>query len=192
MARMIEQLLDLTRTRHGGGIPIDPRPVDLAEVARRIVDELEIAYPEHTLNLTVDARAQTIGEWDPDRLAQVVSNLVGNAIHHGRVDHPIEVCIGDDGNAVTLVVHNMGEPIPAHYLPVIFDPFQGTKGARRKGLGLGLFITKQILLAHGGQIDVESNPTRGTTFTVRLPRTQKPTPTEIVGSPSDKKLPASA
>jgi signal transduction histidine kinase len=167
MTRMIHQLLDLTRTR-SGGIPVQPRPVDLAELAHRVVDELEIAHPEQRMALAVETAA-TGGEWDADRLAQVISNLVGNAIDHGRGE-PIEVRIGDDGARATLSVHNQGEPIPAALLPAIFEPFRRGDHARPSGLGLGLYITRQIVIAHGGEIEVESSADTGTTFRVRLPR----------------------
>jgi signal transduction histidine kinase len=169
MDRMIHQLLDLTRSRLGTGIPVERRPTDLRDVVRRVMEELEAAHPGRTLELKVDSPGPVPGEWDPDRLAQVVSNLVGNAIDHGRAGEPIEVRLGADGESAVLAVHNRGESIPAESLPVIFEPFRVANGAHRNGLGLGLFITRQIVLAHGGKIDVESTSVDGTTFTVRLP-----------------------
>ena len=171
MARMIDQLLDLTRSRHGGGIPVEPRPLELADVVRRVVEELELANPDRTL--TVGVEGETWGEWDPDRLAQVVSNLVGNAIRHGDGERPVEVRVRGEGGEVALAVHNHGAPIAGELVPILFDPFHRAKGSSPSGLGLGLFIARQIVLAHGGEIGVASTAEEGTTFTVRLPRRSK-------------------
>jgi signal transduction histidine kinase len=168
MVRMIDQLLDLSRIRNDAGIPVEPRPMDLANVARQVANEIALARPERQLKLTREG--ETTGEWDPDRLAQVVSNLVGNAIDHGAVGKPIEVRVAADGpTAVRLTVHNEGAAIPAALVPVIFDRFQRGTATRRSGLGLGLFITKTIVLAHGGKITLESTSDAGTTVSVRLP-----------------------
>jgi signal transduction histidine kinase len=168
MRRMIEQLLDLTRVRTGGGIVVELVELDLADLARRVVAELEMAHPERALQ--VHARGETVGEWDPDRLAQALSNLVGNALHHGASDEPVVVRVEGAGEAVVLAVHNGGEPIPSELVPVIFDPFRRAKGGNASGLGLGLFIAQQIVLAHQGSLGVVSTAADGTTFTVTLPR----------------------
>jgi signal transduction histidine kinase len=167
MSRMIGQLLDLTRSRHGGGISVESKPMDMAELTRRVVEELEMANPGR--GIAIDVQGDTTGHWDPDRLEQVVSNLVGNAIQHGCADKPIEVRLRGGNHGVELVVRNAGHPIPTEVLPVIFDPFRRAKGSSPNGLGLGLFITRQIVLAHEGVIDVVSMAA-GTTFTVKLPR----------------------
>jgi len=189
MARMIDQLLDLTRSRLGGGIPVTPRAMDLHECARRVVEELEMAYPDCPIELVTEGDAR--GEWDADRLAQVVSNLVGNAVEHGCVDEPVRVRVRDEGAAVALEVHNDGAPIPPELLPVLFDPFRRgavrADGAARSGLGLGLYITQQIVQAHGGTLSVRSTPRDGTTFRVRLPRSAasaqgRPPPADAPGN----------
>jgi PAS domain S-box-containing protein len=110
------------------------------------------------------------GEWDPDRLAQVVSNLVGNALQHGAHDTPVEVRLGHEDSTLVLTVHNQGTPIPEALLPHVFDPFRRADNRSRQGLGLGLYIVQQLILAHGGTITVSSQVDSGTTFTVRLPR----------------------
>jgi signal transduction histidine kinase len=168
MGRMIDQLLDFTRLRAAGGLTLERRALDLAELSRRVVDELELAHPERRLR--VEAQGDTCGEWDADRLAQVLSNLVGNAIAHGGVEQPVEVHLRGGEAAVTLAVHNGGEPIPEGFRPLLFDPFRRPRGGNRSGLGLGLFITSQIVAAHGGDIAVASTDGSGTTFTVTLPR----------------------
>jgi signal transduction histidine kinase len=106
---------------------------------------------------------------DRDRLAQVVSNLLGNALEHGDATRAVTVALvgGDD---VALTVHNEGPAIAPEIMPVLFEPFRVTRGERSRGLGLGLYITEQIVLAHGGRVDVSSSVEGGTTFVVHLPR----------------------
>jgi PAS domain S-box-containing protein len=166
MARMIEQLLDLTRIRAHGGMPIRRLPIELAEVCQQVIREIEIAQRRCQIELTIVG--DTRGCWDPDRLGQVVSNLVGNAARHGEAG-PIETTLdGREQQEVVFVVYNRGA-IPASVMLHLFDPFrQG--GGGRGGLGLGLFITKQIVDAHSGSLSVCSTPTEGTSFHVRLPR----------------------
>ncbi len=169
MGRMIDQLLDVTRARTGEGIVIERRTLALAPICKQIIDELVDANPERTIQL--DVVGDTRGSWDTDRLAQVISNLAGNACQHGVSGDPIVVQLdGSDPTTVTLRVTNRGE-IPDDVLPVLFDPFRGVQRQRShaNGLGLGLFITKQIVLAHGGTIDVESADGH-TRFVARLPR----------------------
>jgi PAS domain S-box-containing protein len=170
MARMVEQLLDFTRLRVGGGIAIEPRSADMAALVRQVVDELDGSYPD----CAVDIReiGDTRGGWDADRLCQVISNLVANALQHGIPAAGVRVLI--DGSLPDLVrvqVHNMGA-IPPALVPRMFEPLTG--GQRRRdrsqGLGLGLFITHRIAQAHGGAVEVSSNETDGTTFTLSVPR----------------------
>jgi signal transduction histidine kinase len=169
MARMIDQLLDFTRIRVGGGLQLDRTRVDLVELCSRVVDELEAANPE--CNITIDPRGSTVGLWDHDRLLQVFSNLVGNAISHGAPSCKVTLeADGTDPSMVVATVHNFG-CVPDDILPVMFEPFRGTnKRHKTSGLGLGLFITRQIVLAHGGTVDVTSNDLQGTKVRVKLPR----------------------
>ena len=120
----------------------------------------------------------SVGAWDPDRLAQVFSNLLGNAVQHGVAAGGVKVHI--DGSAperVRVAVHNQG-CIPPHLFPRVFEPMSGaeTRRSGSHGLGLGLFITEQVARAHGGAVSVESTEELGTTFTVWLPRTGRPDP----------------
>ena len=170
MSRMIDQLLDFTRVRLGGGIAVDPVDVDLAAVVRQVMDELDEANPEWSLRLA--CHGDTSGRWDPDRLSQVFSNLVANAVRHGRPEHGVGVTLdGRGARAVRVTVHNMGA-IPAERLPKLFEPLAGSGRApdNSQGLGLGLFITRELVCAHGGSIEVCSDDDAGTTFTVTLPR----------------------
>jgi signal transduction histidine kinase len=173
MSRMINDLLDLTRVHGSGGIPITPQPIDLHSICRQMVDELEVSHPDRTI--LFDAQGDGRGVWDSDRLAQVVSNLVKNALDYSSPDTPIQVTVAEQGSFVVLEVTNLGTPIPREDMAVIFDPFRrGSRGPehgrRPPGLGLGLFITQQIVKAHGGDITVRSSLDHGTTFTVQLPR----------------------
>jgi PAS domain S-box-containing protein len=171
MAKIISQLLDFTRSRLGAGMQVEPRPADLAEICAEVIGEAETTHPDHSLSFEADP--DTRGVWDGERLAQVVSNLVANAIAHGKAGGAVSVVLRDEGDSVTLSVHNQGPAIPPEVLPVIFDPFR--RHARRTsrnndGLGLGLFICRELVIAHRGEISVQSTDEAGTTFTVRLPR----------------------
>jgi signal transduction histidine kinase/CheY-like chemotaxis protein len=170
MARMVDQLLDFTRIRLGGGIAIERRQVDLAEVVERVIGEVQAANP--SWKVCIEALGDVVGHWDADRLAQVVSNLAGNAARHGASSAPCSVRLdGHDPRAVVLTFTNDGA-IPEELLPVLFDPFRGARRVQTNlsGLGLGLFITRAILLAHGGDVTVTSSERTGTRFTVVLPR----------------------
>lgn len=170
MARMIDQLLDFTRARLGGGIPLVLRDMDLGDVVMQTFGEVELAHPEWNFESQITGSAR--GTWDADRLAQVFSNLLGNAVQHGSPDAPLVFLLdGSDGRTVRIEIRNKGT-IPAELLPTLFDPFRGSQRKRdgTQGLGLGLFITQQIVLAHGGQVRVTSTGQDGTTFTIELPR----------------------
>lgn len=170
MTRMIGDLLDLTRGRLGGGIPITPAPMDLDSLGRRVVSEVEVAHPARELRL--EARGNLHGEWDPDRLAQLLGNLLKNALDYSPQETPVTLSLHDEGERVRLEVHNQGEPIPAELLSDLFEPFRRgmARGRSPSGLGLGLYIVQQISTAHGGTVEVRSTREEGTVFTVRLPR----------------------
>lgn len=172
MQRMIDDLFDLARARLGSGIPIERAPSDLSKIVERVVGEIETAHPDR--KVAQKLASDTSGEWDPDRLAQVVSNLVGNAIRHGTPTTPIEVSLTGDAANLVLAVRNEGA-IPPDLVPHIFDPFRSsdTRRARAEGLGLGLFIVHQIVLAHGGSVAVDSSDGH-TQFRVTLPRHAPP------------------
>ncbi len=171
MARMIDQLLDFTRVRVGDGIPIKPVPSDAVPMLRQVMEELDDANPGWTIRLE-RVVGETSAVWDVDRLSQVLSNLIANAVQHGQIEHG--VCVNLDGtqaDRIQIEVHNHGA-VPAALLPKLFEPLAG--GGRRsdksEGLGLGLYISREIVRAHGGQISVQSSEEAGTTFVVSLPR----------------------
>jgi PAS domain S-box-containing protein len=172
MTRMIEQILDLTRARLGGGIPIAPSDVDLAALADQLAQELEGAAAQQ---IVVEAAGDMRGHWDRDRLAQAISNLLGNAVEHGAAGEPVRLSLEGEVPAVVRIrVWNAGA-IPEQILPDLFDPFRrgvpDGRARRSKGLGLGLYIVQQIVQGHGGTIEVRSTAGEGTTFTITIPRT---------------------
>ncbi|ATB37143.1 hypothetical protein CYFUS_002564 [Cystobacter fuscus] len=183
MTRMITDLLDYTRGRLGGGIPITAEPVNLRHLCHHVLEELETSHPGCELRL--EASGDFEGEWDPDRLAQMVGNLGKNALDYSPEDTPVNLVLHDEGDTVGLEVHNQGAPIPSDQLPHIFEPFRQATTDRRpptSGLGLGLFIVEQIVHAHGGTITVHSTQAEGTTFSVKLPRRSPKSPTAIAST----------
>lgn len=168
MERMIGDLLDLTRTRLGGAIPLKRVPTDLQQVCDEVLLEVQAAHPGAIVRFRVSGSVS--GEWDPDRLAQVVSNLVGNAIQHGG-GGPISVDTHGSDRSVTLSVHNGGNPIPLAAQGTLFEPLaRGVADDATQSIGLGLFIARAIVTAHGGEIGVRSVEGSGTTFDVLLPK----------------------
>jgi signal transduction histidine kinase len=176
MSRMVEQLLDFTRIRVGGGIPVQREAMDMGEVSRRAVAQLEAANPEHAISLKIDG--DTRGAWDRDRLWQLLSNVVGNAVEHGK-DARVAVD-GRDPDLVILEVRNRGRIAP-EFLPEIFEPFQRSQGSTGGGVGLGLFIAREIVTAHSGSITLDSGENE-TVFTIRLPRFGNHAPVETRGT----------
>jgi PAS domain S-box-containing protein len=165
MGRMISQLLDLTRARLGGGFPLDSKPTDLREVCQTVAEEFQAP-------IDVEIKGDVTGTWDPDRLAELLSNIAGNAIEHAAPGTSlIMIAYPEDANVV-IEVSNQGQPIPSDLLPSIFEPFRRARQREKSAagnLGLGLFIAKQIVLSHGGTIDASCHDGT-TTFVIRLPR----------------------
>lgn len=171
MSRMIDQLLDVTRSRLGGGIPLKLEAADLASVCRAAADEFEAVHPGRVL---LSLEGDLNGQWDADRLHDVLSNLLSNAFLYGAAGQPVTVAAKSAGpSSVVVDVTNRGPEIPASLLPLLFDPFRrGPGGERRssKGLGLGLYIAREIVRAHRGEITARSSAPEGTTFSIALPR----------------------
>lgn len=183
MSRLVDDMLDLARARLAGGIPVRLDDTDLSVVVERVIEECRIAEPDRRVELTT--AEDTRGEWDEQRLGQLASNLVTNALHHGDAGGVVRVRV--DGSAATRVVlevMNDGE-IPADRATSLFGPF--TQGPREHdrgaGLGLGLYIVQQIALAHRGRVDVQSGE-GATRFIVTLPRSSgMPTETATGAGP---------
>jgi PAS domain S-box-containing protein len=169
--RMLRDLLDFTQARLKGGLPVEPRALDLHELTRQVVEEVQVTHPDRRVILEQSGNGW--GEWDEDRLAQLITNLVNNALTYGDAHCAVRVRTRGRPNTVALSVHNAGPPIPSELLPRLFEPLK--RGEPREGrsshsIGLGLFIVKHIVEAHGGCISVHSTVALGTTFTVHLPR----------------------
>jgi signal transduction histidine kinase len=173
MSHMITDLIELTRVRLGAGILVKPTHTCMRRICTNAIEEMKGIYPQRTFQL--NCGDELPGEWDEARMSQVLSNLLGNAIQHGNVKSPITVSAKGDRDGVEFSVHNEGTAIPPKTLPRLFDClFQGSSDQRAAddnstSLGLGLYIAKEIISAHGGTIEVQSSDDEGTTFIVRLP-----------------------
>jgi two-component system, sensor histidine kinase and response regulator len=177
MDRLIQQLLDFALARIKGGIPITRAHADLGKAAHQAVTELH----EAGTAVRVEVQGDTAGNWDPDRIMQVVSNLLSNALEHGLADGPITVRVdGADPDQVTFQITNHGT-IPETVKDILFSPFKPRQGASR-GVGLGLYIVEQIVLAHQGRVSVDSQG-HTTTFIVTLQR-GAPTQVAVGASPT--------
>ena len=173
MSGLINDLLDVTRARFGAGLPVSRTMMNMGTVAEQIVDEVRVVHPKRLIELSVAGFLG--GEWDKARIGQVFSNLLNNAMQYGSHSVPVNVGVTGDPRAVTITVRNDGVPIPADRIKMIFDPLTriitDDGAAPTSGnLGLGLYITKEVVIAHGGTIEVTSSEAEGTIFTARLPR----------------------
>jgi signal transduction histidine kinase len=169
MTLLIDDVLDFARARLGGGIAVELTDVENIDAGlRAVIQELRDAQPDSTIlsNIGVNRSVRC----DLGKLQQVASNLLANALTHGRPDSPIEISARADENDLVLEVWNAGEPIPAENIHKIFEPFwRHTASGSRQGLGLGLHICSQIVRAHDGRMTVTSTRENGTRFTARLP-----------------------
>ena len=175
MSGLINDLLDVTRARFGAGLPVARTMMNMGTVAEQVIDEVRVVHPQRVIQLSVSGVLG--GAWDKARIGQVFSNLLNNAMQYGTHTTPVRVGVIGDPEAVTITVRNDGAPIPADKISMIFDPL--TRVVTENGailtsgnLGLGLYITKEVVVAHGGTIKVTSSDAEGTLFTARLPRMQ--------------------
>jgi signal transduction histidine kinase len=174
MSKLVDDLIDYTRTQLGSGLPIVPKLSNITDIARSVIDEIRTFHQERKIRF--DAVGKLDGIWDEDRIAQVISNILGNAIQHGASEKAIAVAIHSDDTDVIVTINNQGPVIPEEKLQTIFEPLvRGVvHGAANTGnensLGLGLHIAREIVKAHGGTVNVCSSLNDGTTFTIRLPR----------------------
>lgn len=173
MEKMIGDLLDFTRSRLGGGIPIVRKEMSMDKTVHDVVAEICAAHPDRRIE--VDARGGDWGQWDCSRISQALTNIIGNAVEHSALGSLVKVDVAGDDDEVTIAVHNIGSPITPEHLNGIFGPMKSreanasTEGAYGN-LGLGLYIAERIVTAHTGTIDVKSSEEGGTAFTIHLPR----------------------
>ena len=173
MSHMINDILELARVRLGSGINIQPAPTSIRRICEGVVEEMKAVFPKRAIELK--SEDELTGQWDQNRLSQVVSNLVANAFKHGASDSAIIITAKSISDGVTISVHNDGNPIPPDKISKLFDSFYQLddtapgSDSTSLGLGLGLYICKEIIGAHGGTINVRSSAEVGTTFIVHLP-----------------------
>ena len=177
MSAMIRDLLEYTRTRLGRAIPIAPKATSMKEICSLAVDEIRAVHPERVFKL--ETSGELYGQFDSDRLQQVLSNLLNNAVQHGTASEPITMSAHGDSQKITVRVRNYGRRIPADQLQVIFNPLVQIPRERVRedsddstSLGLGLYIAHEIVAMHGGNMVAESSEEHGTVFSAHLPRVQ--------------------
>jgi signal transduction histidine kinase len=172
--RLVNDLSVLVRSRMRVPFPLMRASVDLGEICEQTLEEVKASFPDAVLELK--KIGDLVGEWDRERLEQVIYNLAANAIIHDSANHVL-ITIEAQGPEVVFRVTNEGAAIPPDLQDSIFDPFVRTDTPQpfsAHGLGLGLFIVKEIVMGHGGTVELASTEDEGTTFTVRLPRVPPP------------------
>jgi signal transduction histidine kinase len=176
MDAIVRDLLDFSTSHLGDGIPVDPHTVDLSEICHGVVEEAKTFHPDRKIDLTIEGNAT--GAWDEARMAQAFSNLISNAIQHGRPDSAIKVSLRGYLDEVVYEVRNEAEVIPPAKLRTLFDPVKRFAirppservASGTQNLGLGLYVVKQIIAAHEGEVSVNSSEDDGVVFSARLPR----------------------
>jgi signal transduction histidine kinase len=173
MLKLVNNLLDFTRTQLGSTLPIKVKKTDIVNICLGAVEELRKNYPERSIEFS--AKGNREGLWDEARIAQVFSNLIGNALQHGAQKEPVTVQLDSNSDEIIVRVRNKGTPIDREKMQSIFEPLvrfteeDSIGHASETSLGIGLYITREIVQSHKGDILVDSSQ-EGTTFTVRLPR----------------------
>ena len=172
MAGLIENTLDLTRSQVGGGIRLSPSPNDFGEVCLQVINELRVGHAAR--DIIFEERGDGRHYFDESRAAQAISNLLSNALQHGAPREPVRLTLRTEETDIFIDVHNFGAPIPEEKHDTLFDPFKrgavpSEEAMQPQGLGLGLYITREILRAHGGDISLKPDE-NGNTFSTRWPR----------------------
>lgn len=169
--RMIRDFLDFTQARTSGRIPIAPAPANIRDIARQVFEEVHVSHLDR--HATFEHVGEEQGTWDADRIAQVIGNLLSNAFQHSTDDGTVALRTRGTSDEVVIEVQNAGKPIPTSDIARLFLPFERGNGlapSSERSVGLGLYISKEIVTAHKGTITLRSTPEEGTVFTVRLPR----------------------
>ena len=173
MNLLITDLMDFTKSQLGIKFSVKLAPANIANICKDIIDEQKIVHSER--KIVEKVKGSFDGNWDEQRIGQLFSNLLGNAIQHGDSKSPIEINLSSSQDAVKIIITNQGKPIPILKLPHIFEPLvrhaenENTDYSHKTSLGLGLYIVKQIVLAHNGTLNVSSTEKKGTTFEITLP-----------------------
>jgi signal transduction histidine kinase len=163
------EMLDVSRITSGGGLALKPGPVDLRDLVLEVIGRFDLEIRRRRITVTLDAPDSVVGVWDAARLDQVITHLLSNALKYG-LGHPIEVSVRAAKSRALLVVRDHGIGIPEEEQAKILGPFAHAVAiTHHEGLGLGLWIAREILTASGGRINVVSRPGEGSTFTVELP-----------------------
>lgn len=168
--RLIRDFLDFTQARVSGSIPVRATRADLREIAEQVCEEVQPMYPDYRYR--VECTGRQTGQWDPDRMAQLIGNLVSNAFQHSPPGGLVSVVSAGGDTRHVMSVHNAGAPIPDADRERLFRPFERGRdagGSKDRSIGLGLYISESIVRAHGGTIEAASSRADGTTFTVTLP-----------------------
>ena len=173
MNKMLDNLLNFTQSRIGGGLKVSLAPTDLALISKQVVDEFLLSHPKRVIHNTVIG--DCTGNWDADRLSQAYQNLVSNALQYGSIESAVAVVTESHEDYIVFTVQNDGVPIPEQNQNQIFDlmhrvPSVDAERNMKKNLGLGLYIVREIVTAHHGDISVSSTEEKGTIFRVQLPR----------------------
>jgi signal transduction histidine kinase len=174
MDSIVKSLVDYARAKAGALVKLDREPVDLKALATRVVEDQTANITGRSIELRTEGDVS--GQWDPGRLEQILGHLISNALRHGDEGTSVLTLTGA-GDQVQIAIHSRGPAIPADLLPRLFDPFQiGPRppGTPRRSIGLGLFVVKELVEAHEGEVSVESSDGVGTRFVVRLPRSVTP------------------
>jgi signal transduction histidine kinase len=177
MSTMIGDMLYYAQSKLGGGIPVAPHPANMNDICQAALDLVRTTYPDRIFQLKTSGNLD--GYFDSARLQQVLSNLLNNAVQHGAKDSVVTLAEYSENNSVAIEVKNYGPRIPPKALKLIFNPLvqlpsDSENRVKRTptSLGLGLSITREIVLAHGGTVDVKSSDADGTIFTVILPKSR--------------------
>jgi signal transduction histidine kinase len=183
LGEMVNDLLDASRVE-ASRLDLRPQPLDLARAVGAVVERLRPVLGSHHTEVVTEEQAPVMVAADPGRLDQIVTNLVENAAKYSDPSAPITIRVRAERGGGAVVIEDRGVGIASHELPRLFDRFYQTSRARARktGLGLGLYITRGLVEAHGGRIDVRSEPGLGSAFTVWLPK-----PEEVGdGAPADR------
>lgn len=174
MGRLVDDLIDFTRTHLGATLPMALSKANMGMICRAAVEEMRLSNPERAIHF--EPGTDLDGVWDEGRVEQVVSNLLDNAMQHGSLEDPVTMRVESGGSEIVVRIHNKGRAITPAALATLFDPLvrfahpDAQPDGAQPSLGIGLYIARMIVEAHGGAIDVVSDAAHGTTFSVRLPR----------------------